>query len=310
MVELKDDKGNLVKQTDNVRVATLTSNSPYRRKKEKDVQFAVSEFEYNKVKYRVNTKLNNGKKVELNNLNPKMKGFLAEFIDQNITEDRTIDLLFTSANDSPHSHGKGSKHFKDEAVDLRIANSNDPLNDELFKNLYVGSGRKIREKYGIQIIDPRHGSAPHIHLEFDPNKNLTPTIKDFNTSTTNTNTTVNNNQSIENVDPSFNPINLGNLEENFIESFQAVVSEDKAKKQKNEDNLTEVQKRLLEKQARRNQALKLINSNDFTKTQEQEIDSRALQQTLRNIEQSFNTSPRNNRLGGLQGISNIPSELL
>lgn len=64
------------------------------------------------------------------------------------------ELIATSGNDSG-VHMKGSKHDSGEAVDFRFNKEvyNYMLNDPLFKQL------------NLNIPNPNHGTAPHIHLE-------------------------------------------------------------------------------------------------------------------------------------------------
>lgn len=61
-------------------------------------------------------------------------------------------FLATSGNDSKHS--KNSRHFKNKAVDFRF-------NNKLYKRIKQDPNRL---KYGITLLDPSHGTAPHLHM--------------------------------------------------------------------------------------------------------------------------------------------------
>lgn len=62
-------------------------------------------------------------------------------------------LVATSGNDDKHA--KGSKHYDNQAIDLRFDDKvyNFIQNDPVFQQL------------GLKVLDPNHGTAPHIHIE-------------------------------------------------------------------------------------------------------------------------------------------------
>ena len=62
-------------------------------------------------------------------------------------------IIGTSGNDGK-VHSSTSRHYKNKAVDLGF---NQKLYDRVYKD-------PIRLKYGITLLDPNHGTAPHLHL--------------------------------------------------------------------------------------------------------------------------------------------------
>lgn len=67
-------------------------------------------------------------------------------------------LFLTSAKDGQHA--PTSRHYTGDALDLRI-DKNNPWEDKLFKRMMRDP---IRLQYGITLLDPSHGTAPHIHM--------------------------------------------------------------------------------------------------------------------------------------------------
>lgn len=61
-------------------------------------------------------------------------------------------LLATSGNDGGHT--EGSRHFKNKAIDLRFK-------PELYNRI---KNDPKRLEYGVTLLDPKHGTAPHLHL--------------------------------------------------------------------------------------------------------------------------------------------------
>jgi hypothetical protein len=63
-------------------------------------------------------------------------------------------LVATSGNDQEHV--QNSDHYSNRAVDLRY-------NDEAYKYMLNDPNRK---QYGVKMLNPNHGTAPHIHLDY------------------------------------------------------------------------------------------------------------------------------------------------
>lgn len=61
-------------------------------------------------------------------------------------------LLATSGNDS--KHGDKSRHYDNRAVDFRF-------NPKLYERV---KNDPMRLQYGITLLDPNHGTAPHLHM--------------------------------------------------------------------------------------------------------------------------------------------------
>lgn len=86
--------------------------------------------------------------VKFGSLDSKLGKYLTT-----LPEDIREGLIATSGNDQ--THAKNSKHYQDKAIDLRFNQkaydyiANDPVAKEL----------------GINMLDPNHGTAKHIHLE-------------------------------------------------------------------------------------------------------------------------------------------------
>lgn len=85
--------------------------------------------------------------VNVANLNPN----IIQYIDT-LPQELQSRILATSGNDSGHS--KTSRHYADNAIDLRF-------DDAIWSYMEKDPNRL---KYGLTLIDPNHGSAKHIHL--------------------------------------------------------------------------------------------------------------------------------------------------
>jgi hypothetical protein len=94
--------------------------------------------------------------VDVGNLNENIINYLSTL------ETEYQNLIFATAG-RDGVHGTHSRHYKGNAVDLRIHNKKDPLNDKLYKRI---SKDLKRRDFGIVVVDPRHGNAPHIHLSY------------------------------------------------------------------------------------------------------------------------------------------------
>ena len=64
------------------------------------------------------------------------------------------EILATAGSDGKHTDN--SRHYNNNAVDLR-------LNQDLYNRIEKDP---LRLKYGITLVNPNHGSAPHIHLSY------------------------------------------------------------------------------------------------------------------------------------------------
>ena len=73
----------------------------------------------------------------------------------NTLEPEYQDLILATAG-SDGKHSINSRHYKNNAVDLRF-------NDKLYNRI---KNDPKRLKYGLSLIDPNHGTAPHIHLSY------------------------------------------------------------------------------------------------------------------------------------------------
>ena len=89
----------------------------------------------------------------------KLDKGLTSYLDALPNELQKNIVITSSVNGS---HAKNSRHFDGRAVDIRIKDKDNPLADPLFN--YLGSDQTRREK-NIVVLDPRHGTAPHIHFE-------------------------------------------------------------------------------------------------------------------------------------------------
>lgn len=88
-------------------------------------------------------------KVKLQNLGTPLSKYL-NTLPQALRE----KALATSGNDQKHV--ENSRHYKDKAIDLRY---NKELYDYILKD-------PIRKQMGLRLLDPNHGNAPHIHLDY------------------------------------------------------------------------------------------------------------------------------------------------
>ena len=83
-------------------------------------------------------KLNNNITSYLNTLEPEYQKFILATVGSN------------------GEHTENSRHYNNNAVDLRM---NQSLYDRIEKD-------PLRLKYGLTLVNPNHGTAPHIHLSF------------------------------------------------------------------------------------------------------------------------------------------------
>lgn len=86
--------------------------------------------------------------VKFNSLNSNISKYL-----NSLPENLRSRLVATSGNDQKHS--KNSLHYEDRAIDLRY----DKKAYDFIKN------DPVAKRLGINLLDPDHGTAPHIHLE-------------------------------------------------------------------------------------------------------------------------------------------------
>lgn len=88
-------------------------------------------------------------KVNISNVGSPISKYL-ESLPQNLRE----RMVATSGNDQQHA--KGSRHYQNKAIDLRY-------DKELYDYINNDPNRK---KYGLNLLNPNHGTAPHIHLDY------------------------------------------------------------------------------------------------------------------------------------------------
>lgn len=94
-------------------------------------------------------------------LHQSMDTNLVKFIDHLYTKFDKDKVVITSGIDSD-THSKKGGHYKGKAIDIRVHLKDDAYNDPLFK--YINE-TDLRKQFGIKLIDPYHGTAPHIHIE-------------------------------------------------------------------------------------------------------------------------------------------------
>lgn len=92
--------------------------------------------------------------VKLDGLDQNIIGYL------NTLESKYQNLILATSGKGG-KHAKHSRHFSGSAVDLRVHNKKNPLEDDLYKRIYKDP---VRLQYGITLLDPRHGTASHLHL--------------------------------------------------------------------------------------------------------------------------------------------------
>ena len=89
--------------------------------------------------------------VALDNINPVLGGYL-----NSLPAHLRRFVTITSGTDSAGIHSKKSKHGHGDALDLRY-------NPELYAHI---ASDPLAIKLGLKTIDPNHGTAPHIHLQY------------------------------------------------------------------------------------------------------------------------------------------------
>lgn len=73
----------------------------------------------------------------------------------------TQDIVVTSGNDSTHM--KGSKHYSDEALDIRTKNLSVDVKHELLATVK----KRLGAGYDA-ILESEGGPNEHMHVEYDP----------------------------------------------------------------------------------------------------------------------------------------------
>lgn len=98
--------------------------------------------------------------VDLNWLKLKSNNVKLAGLNQNISkyltglpEDVRANLVATSGNDQEHT--QGSEHYDNNAIDLRY--------DDKAYNFIKND--PTAQQMGIKMLNPNHGTAPHIHLQ-------------------------------------------------------------------------------------------------------------------------------------------------
>lgn len=273
-----------------VQVYTVGKGSPYRRKTDEN---STSTFTYKGKSYEVSTKKN----VDLSKLADPMKEYLSEVLTNDLVRNRGIDLVFTSSNEGEHS--EGSLHDENLAIDIRLANTDYPVQDPVFQYFYSGEGKRVREKYGVQLVDPRHGTESHVHLEHDPQQASIDALHKVKSSPQQVRPTRNKTGAIT---------TTRGIPTTEIKLPKVVDSTEKKEKKENKKDPFAILKGKVE---RRNAVLKQIQEfkNNFIEgdsTDTMDID-RGYQQAISNINRSFNTNPRNYQL---PNITSIPNQLI
>lgn len=92
----------------------------------------------------------NSDSVKVDNLHGNILGYLST-----LEPEYQKKIKATSGNDGS-SHTKGSRHYKNNAVDLAM--------DKDLYNRVVSDPK--RKEYGITLLPPNHGTGPHLHLSF------------------------------------------------------------------------------------------------------------------------------------------------
>jgi hypothetical protein len=87
--------------------------------------------------------------VKISNLNSKISKYLS-----GLPENLKQKLTATSGNDQQHV--KNSKHYNNNALDLRY--------DEDLYNFIQND--PVRQELGLKLLNPNHGTAKHLHLEY------------------------------------------------------------------------------------------------------------------------------------------------
>ena len=103
-------------------------------------------------------KIKNG--VDISNLSNEI--FVGILWAQDIFAKYHIELVVTSANDGKHM--LGSKHFTNNAFDLRANN----MTDEQEKKIAAELQEKLGSDYYVGAEFFANGSNDHIHVEYDP----------------------------------------------------------------------------------------------------------------------------------------------
>ena len=126
---------------------------------DKRVKYANST--YNNLNYNSNNSINTenniipwkwglkDNSVNIKNLNNNLTSYL------NTLEPEYQKLILATAGFNGE-HTKNSRHYNNNAVDLR-------MNQDLYNRIEKDP---LRLKYGLTLINPNHGTAPHIHLSF------------------------------------------------------------------------------------------------------------------------------------------------
>ena len=72
-----------------------------------------------------------------------------------------VDMLITSGNDKVHA--RGSKHYKNEALDFRTKH----LTTESKHALVAAVKARLGRSYDV-ILEDEGGANEHLHIEYDP----------------------------------------------------------------------------------------------------------------------------------------------
>jgi hypothetical protein len=80
----------------------------------------------------------------------------------NVAQVLPFDVIITSGNDSKHM--KTSKHYSDEALDVRSKNFPNTESKKLFLEAVL---KRLGQDYQ-GILEDLGGANEHIHIEYDP----------------------------------------------------------------------------------------------------------------------------------------------
>ena len=94
--------------------------------------------------------------VDMSGVNPALISYL-----NTLEPEYQEMILATAGKDGEHS--ARSRHYSGNAIDLAIEDKEHPMADRLFDRLRKDPERLRR---GLTLLDPSHGTAPHIHLSY------------------------------------------------------------------------------------------------------------------------------------------------
>ena len=96
----------------------------------------------------------NNKQYDFSKINTSITSYL-----DGLPQDIQSQIVVTSTTGD--SHAKNSRHYSGNALDIRISNKKDIEADPVWKSIAYDQSRLSK---GLTVINPEHGTAPHIHL--------------------------------------------------------------------------------------------------------------------------------------------------